>query len=109
VDALDSEGWSAMHMVSRSGRLDNLQFLLEHHAGVDVVRQGPREGQGWTPLHVASRYGCVEVVQLLLSHHADVNARNHRNQTALHLASQHGDPGLIGFGRLWRSSHPQST
>ena len=95
VDALDREGWSALHTVSRSGRLDNLRFLLEHRADVNVVRQGPREDHGWTPLHVASRHGRVKVVQFLLGHQADVHACNHENQTALHLASQHGDPELM--------------
>ena len=103
---------TSLHLV------DNLavaQSPLKRGAEVDA-----RNKMGCTPLHFASRQGHQGLMQLLLEHHADVLARNHEDQTfldiawarghkeivdvnaryedgwtALHIASQHGDPELM--------------
>ena len=57
-------------------------------AGSDVGEGDPVTQ--WTPLHSAAINGHERIIQLLLSHKADVNSRNERESTPLHLASQEG-------------------
>ena len=113
-NALEKDSQTSLHL----HLVDNLavaQSPLKCGAEVDA-----RDKMGCTPLHFASRQGHQGLVQLLLEHHADVLARNHEDQTfldiawakghkeivdvnaryedgwtALHIASQHGDPELM--------------
>jgi ankyrin repeat protein len=98
----------------RAGNPDavrRIDFLLEHGGVVDIfacaslgiathaemlLKQNPDLARattedGMTALHFAARAGHFDVVEILLRYHADVNARDHRGNTALMEAS-HGGP-----------------
>ena len=52
----------------------------------------PRDNNNWTLLYCASQQGYREVAQVLLEHGEDVNPRDDRNKTPLHLVSRARTP-----------------
>ena len=55
--------------------------------GVDV---NIRESSGNFPIHAAAQIGDGSILSHLLRNNASINATNHANQTALHLAAKNG-------------------
>ena len=105
--------------VPRSGILGTeLRTVLEAH-GVDCGPDQP-EG-GWPPLVYqcrGDRGGNLERVKALLAAGADVDARNHKGQSALHCAAKAGfapiaalllDAGAVVDGRDARGETPLAT
>ena len=115
VNAPEKNLRTPLHLAAEQGMLAVAHLLLERDAEVDA-----RDDMERTPLHFASQQGHLGLVSLLLEHHADVFAPNHEGrtfldvawerghkeivdvnaryedrQTALHIASQHGDPDLM--------------
>jgi len=82
-------GYTPLHMASKYGSKEVVQFLLTR---VDV---NVRDAHGFTPLHVAvgRREGIdddnSEVVDILIAHGADVNAKTKDDFTPLHYAAAH--------------------
>jgi ankyrin repeat protein len=109
VDIRGIKGWTALHIVASTGRLELTRILLERRAAVD-----PQDNKRRTPLYCAmyraedesedeSEYetedkpdvlGCA---RLLLDHGADVDARNNCGQAPLHQATSRE---VIGAVRL---------
>jgi ankyrin repeat protein len=87
VDVRGKRGHTPLHNVvlwSHSTVVDTVRFLLKH--GTDVNAR--RSGDICTPLHLAANNGELGVTRLLLDHTADVNSRNNKGQTPLHLVSR---------------------
>ncbi len=61
VNAMDTEGRTALHLVSGFGMLESLRILLDANALIDV-----KDKNNNTPLHYASGYGQAETVKILL-------------------------------------------
>ncbi|HEV7300754.1 MAG TPA: ankyrin repeat domain-containing protein [Tepidisphaeraceae bacterium] len=76
--AVDSEGLTALHWVTRTDANDPLQveiasLLLDRGANVDAPA---KEGDGMGPLHCAAEWASSnELIELLIDRGADVNAR----------------------------------
>ena len=118
VDALDTDGSSALHQAALKERADVLLVLIGAGAKVDLpdndgataLHFAANSGNevvlrvllgagasvtnadlyGVTPLHYAAGIGSVNVVQMLLKAGARVNAANERGITALHWAAMAG-------------------
>ena len=101
VNAVDRGKKSALHHATECGDTKMVELLLDSGTAVD-----PASIKKETPLHLAARF-CAEVtvfnfgpyvesriadsrkvVHTLLKRGADVNARNQRQQTPLHIIAQ---------------------
>ncbi|XP_070111112.1 ankyrin repeat domain-containing protein 16 isoform X2 [Equus przewalskii] len=83
VSAEDSLGAQAIHRAAVTGQNEAIRFLVSE-LGVDVdVRAASTR---LTALHYAAKEGHVSTVQMLLSLGADINAKDARSRSALHLA-----------------------
>lgn len=51
----------------------------------------------WTPLHSALQRRSLGLVEELFYQGADVHARDNEDRTALHIASEYGDPEILRF------------
>jgi ankyrin repeat protein len=81
-----------LHLVSREGRMEVAQFLVEH--GADATA---KDKIGWTPLHWASERGHIGLAQFLVQHGVDATAKDKIGQAPLRLASEKGHIGLAQF------------
>ncbi|XP_059861978.1 ankyrin repeat domain-containing protein 16 isoform X1 [Delphinus delphis] len=83
VSAEDSLGAQAIHRAAVTGQNEAVQFLVSE-LGINVdVRAASTH---LTALHYAAKEGHVSTIQTLLSLRADINAKDERNRSALHLA-----------------------
>jgi len=67
----NKDGWTALHLATRTGDLEVLAFLARHDGG-GLVNTVSKNGR--TPLHTACLAGSVHVVEFLLQHDVNVNA-----------------------------------
>lgn len=81
--AADSLGAQALHRAAVTGQGKALRFLVSD-LGIDVDVRAT--STGLTALHYAAKEGQTSTVQTLLSLGADINAKDERNRSALHLA-----------------------
>lgn len=81
--AEDSLGLQALHRAAITGQNEAIRFLVSD-LGMDVdVRAASTH---LTALHYAAKEGHISTIQTLLSLGADINSRDERNRSALHLA-----------------------
>eukprot|EP00850_Spirogloea_muscicola_P003658 SM000015S01158 [mRNA] locus=s15:97251:98298:+ [translate_table: standard] len=88
--AADDRGWTALHVASRMGDLQEVQKLLDSGAHVDEPVVG-HKSPGATPLHMAAAGGHVRIMDELLSRGANIEARTKSGGcgwTPLHLAAK---------------------
>ncbi|XP_004605512.2 ankyrin repeat domain-containing protein 16 [Sorex araneus] len=89
ASAEDCQGAQALHRAAVTGQSEAIRFLVSE-LGIDVdVRAVSTH---LTALHYAAQEGHVSTIQTLLSLGADLNAKDGRSRSALHLAcaGQHG-------------------
>ncbi|CAK1554933.1 unnamed protein product [Leptosia nina] len=79
----DHAGWTPLHEVVQSGRLDMVKLLLQHNTLINVP--GPSNE---TPLHEAVRYKHKDIAAELVRNGANIDARNNKSETPLQLASE---------------------
>ncbi|XP_045714065.1 ankyrin repeat domain-containing protein 16 isoform X2 [Phyllostomus hastatus] len=83
ISAEDSLGAQAIHRAAVTGQNEAIRFLVSE-LGIDVdVRATSTH---LTALHYAAKEGHVSTVQMLVSLGADINCKDERNRSALHLA-----------------------
>ncbi|XP_039096321.1 ankyrin repeat domain-containing protein 16 [Hyaena hyaena] len=83
ASAQDSLGAQAIHRAALTGQNEAIRFLVSE-LGMDV---DVRATSGHlTALHYAAKEGHVSTIQVLLSLGADINCKDARNRSALHLA-----------------------
>ncbi|KAL8170318.1 hypothetical protein V2J09_022122 [Rumex salicifolius] len=98
VDAVDSDGRSALHFVAGLGSEPCVRLLA--YAGADVNRRD--NAGGLTPLHMAAGYVRPEVAEILIGFGADAEAADDRGKTSLGLAKEilnitpKGNPTQLG-------------
>ena len=85
LDALDSQGFTCLHLSAAAGKVVDIRALVAAGANVNAPTRGGR----LTPLHVAiwKRAG-LATVRALISAEVDVNAADWFGQTALHRAAR---------------------
>ena len=80
-----------MHTAAAMGYEECVKLLVDHGACLEVL-MGPMK---MTALHLAAQEGNVESLQTLVSGGANVNAKNARGQSALHLAALAQSPETV--------------
>ncbi|XP_032114093.1 ankyrin repeat domain-containing protein 16 isoform X3 [Sapajus apella] len=83
LSAEDSLGAQALHRAAVTGQDEAIRFLVSE-LGIDVdVRATSTH---LTALHYAAKEGHTSTIQTLLSFGADINSKDEKNRSALHLA-----------------------
>lgn len=86
VDA-EEDGSTALYKASLFGNTDAVVLLLQHSANINIRSRY----NGWNALMVAVFKKQIDVIKHLLAYPAiDVNAQDHLQETALHLAADGG-------------------
>lgn len=83
-------GHTALQAASQNGHLEVISVLLRYHADVEI-----EDKDGDRAVHHAAFGDEPSVVQLLAHAGADLNARNKRRQTALHIGVNKGHIGVV--------------
>lgn len=86
LDAVDHEGYSALHNACYGGHEEIVQVLVNKRA--NLTSKSRKWGEG--PLHCGTVAGNEKVIQILLEAGADFSACCAAGRSALHLASEHG-------------------
>ncbi len=71
INTANGKKKTPLYMAVENGRLDVVQYLVEHGANVNE-----RLGDDSTPLHVAAQNGDMDIVKYLVEHRASINARD---------------------------------
>ncbi|MBX7255679.1 MAG: ankyrin repeat domain-containing protein [Candidatus Hydrogenedentes bacterium] len=95
VDAISSDGWTALHLAAHFNRKETTQRLIELGALVDAASASTSLAPGNTPLHAASAAGHYEPALVLLEYGANVAARQANGMTPLHVAAAGTNAGLV--------------
>ena len=81
------DGWTALHTAAAAGHADVVALLLNHASAMLNSNINKGGNRGLTALHLAVLEGHADVVALLLKcPEVDVNERDDRGETALHIA-----------------------
>eukprot|EP00300_Choanocystis_sp_HF-7_P006654 c14827_g1_i3.p1 GENE.c14827_g1_i3~~c14827_g1_i3.p1 ORF type:complete len:173 (+),score=35.40 c14827_g1_i3:261-779(+) len=81
MNAVDSAGYTPLHLVASEGNLGVAKTLLEHGADINAS-----DSDGRAPLHIAASER-FEMVEILLKHGALLDATDHNGCTPLMTAA----------------------
>ena len=87
IEALDSDGSTALHCATWKGHQAMVAFLLS--AGADVNSHNRNDHWGTTPLHAAAHANQARIAEMLIEHGADVNAHDINGKTPMHHTTFH--------------------
>ncbi|XP_055544644.1 uncharacterized protein LOC129729830 [Wyeomyia smithii] len=90
VNRKDCDGFSALHISSRKGYRNVVQFLLANHGNPNIL-----DTEGNTSLHLAVENRDAGLVRLLLRYGAKVDVVNQQGKTPLDLAVSKGNLRII--------------
>ncbi|KAG6353721.1 hypothetical protein INS49_005430 [Diaporthe citri] len=94
----DANGQAPLHVCSELGKETVADMLLRAGAHVNMT-----DTQNlWTPLHAAVNFGYGDIAVRLLRNRSDINARDKKQRTPLHIAIR------VGNGRMVRTLAPNS-
>ena len=126
VNAVDSDGRTALMLAAFNGHTEGVKLMLEHNARVDdrdatrrtaliYAASGPNHEtirvlleagadvdavdnvEGWSALMFAAAEGHLEVVRALLSRHADVSLSDVDGDTARDFAAKNGHQAIAAL------------
>uniref|UniRef100_A0A182QS00 VPS9 domain-containing protein n=1 Tax=Anopheles farauti TaxID=69004 RepID=A0A182QS00_9DIPT len=93
LNAVNGEGYTALHVAAMHGNVDMVRVLLEHKVNPSI-----RLKSGATALHLATRERRLRIVRMLLSRcsSADiVDLKDSRGDTSLHYAVEQNNLQLV--------------
>jgi len=93
VDALNAEGWTALHCAVYNGHKDVVKVLIKNKAYVDF----PFPNNYSTVLHWAAGYSDLQMVQLLVNCKAEVNARDRNMEKPIDYAKRANAQPIIDY------------
>lgn len=96
VQAVDSDGYTALHRACYANHPDAAQALLAAGASVRA-----RTVDGWEPLHCACKWSALQCAAVLLQHGADPNSPSEGGLTPVHLAATQTKSRALLEAMLW--------
>lgn len=89
----DDEGMSALHIAARNDQIDVIKTLIN----MDIEVTKILDNRNRTALHVAVESGKTRVVKFLLNKmtRRDINRKDKKEDTCLHLAASHGHVAIL--------------
>jgi len=91
VDDTNEEGYTALHLATKSNHIDLFSILLKGGASINSRTRD----EGETPLILASENNNVGCVERLLDLKADINAQDSVGETALTSAARDNFPDVV--------------
>jgi len=85
INAVDKEGWTALHCAAQHGSKESIKMLIELGANPSA-----QNSMGKTPLHLAAGQANVLCCEILVQGGASVNAQDNHGMTPIHAASFNG-------------------
>lgn len=86
LNAVDSNGNTALHLMASYGWFDMANLLVTKGANLNSV-----DSKGNTALHLIAYYGLrLDIAKLLIENGADLNILNNEGKTAVYLAASYG-------------------
>ena len=108
INALDKNGFSALHYATLQGHSDVVALLLSEGADVNCYNLSQE-----TPLHLASRANNVDLIRLFLSLNCQVSRANLDGKTALDIAESHSVPcsviNLLRSASAWNEAEAEAA
>jgi ankyrin repeat protein len=86
VNAVNSEGWTALQNASIEGHISVVTFLLDHGADINHTNE-----RGDTSIFLAAQSSCAELVQLLIDRGADLHRATTVGWTPIHFSYDHAE------------------
>ena len=91
ADATRNNGLTPLFQAILKGHLATVYILLCNGASVNPT---------WSytltnPIHEASKQNDINIVRILIAYGADIDAKDKKNKTALHLAADHGHTQIV--------------
>ena len=87
---INPEGWTPLHYAAFEGRTEVLKYLIDKGSKKDAIAPN-----GYSALMLAVRGRHAETARAMLYADPDVNLRTEAGDTALKLAREKGDAGLV--------------
>lgn len=105
VDAVDGDGFTALHLAAWYGHPKVAELLLTHGADVERVAANPSAVR---PLHSAAAGGHLVIVHLMLDRGADIEAEQTGGVRPLHSAAHRDDRAMVEL-LLGRGADPAAA
>jgi ankyrin repeat protein len=95
VDMKDKHNQTVFHYAARNGHADMIELLLSNQDMTKDLLNEKDINDGATALHIAAFYGYKEIAKLLVSSGADIELRDYRYRTNLHLSVLNGNIEIV--------------